>query len=201
MGAGDWNDGLSAIGAKGRSESVWLAHFLIGILEDWAVLEERRPAGDAAVARRYRREADKMRKAVNRHFWDGRWYVRATRDDGTPIGSRRNREGRIFLNAQTWAILNDVVPVRRLPAVLSSLRRHLYRQYGPLHPAYHAGRQHRLSHALRLRRSRERRSLHARRAGPCRRSARRATAEAWKLLTCSPARRIASRFLRGRAPT
>ena len=138
MGAGDWNDGLSAIGAKGRSESVWLAHFLIGILDDWATLETRRPDGDAAVTRRYRREAEKMRKAVNRHFWDGRWYVRATRDDGTVIGSRRNRDGRIFVNAQTWAILSDVVPKRRLPAVLASLRRFLYREYGPLllYPAY-----------------------------------------------------------------
>jgi cellobiose phosphorylase len=79
-----------------------------------------------------------MRVAVNRHFWDGRWYVRATRDDGTQIGSRLNDEGRIFLNAQTWAVLNDVVPARRLPALLTSLRRHLYRDYGPLllHPAY-----------------------------------------------------------------
>ena len=138
MGAGDWNDGLSAIGAKGRSESVWLAHFLIGILEDWVELERRRPGGDAAVSRRYALGAGKMRRAVNRHFWDGRWYVRATRDDGTPIGSKQNHEGRIFINAQTWAILSDVVPPRRLPALLDSLRRHLYREYGPLvlYPAY-----------------------------------------------------------------
>jgi cellobiose phosphorylase len=144
MGAGDWNDGLSAIGMKGKSESVWLAHFLIGILDGWAELEDRRPAragsgsGDPATARRYRREARAMRTAVNRHFWDGDWYSRATRDDGTMIGTRKNREGRIFLNAQTWAILHDVVPARRLPRVLASLKRHLYRDYGPLllHPAY-----------------------------------------------------------------
>ena len=103
MGAGDWNDGLSAIGLKLKSESVWLAHFLVGILEDWAELEERLPRPDRATIAKYRREAAKMRAAVNRHFWDGDWYVRATKDSGEVIGSRRCRDGRIFLNAQTWA--------------------------------------------------------------------------------------------------
>ena len=138
MGAGDWNDGLSAIGRRLKSESVWLAHFLVGILDDWAELEERLPRTDRATVARYRREARKMRAAVNRHFWDGDWYVRATKDSGEAIGSRRCRDGRIYLNAQTWAILNRVVPPRRLPRLLRALERHLYRDYGPilLWPAY-----------------------------------------------------------------
>jgi len=138
MGAGDWNDGLSAIGKRGRSESVWLAHFLIGVLDPWIELERRRPRPDLAVMRRYAREARKMRRAINRHFWDGDRYVRATKDSGEVIGSRRNRYGRIYLNAQTWAILSDVVTPRRLPLMLRSMDRLLYRRYGPLllWPAY-----------------------------------------------------------------
>jgi cellobiose phosphorylase len=138
MGAGDWNDGLSAIGDRLRSESVWLAQFLAGILDGWVELERRRARPDPRVIARYTRGAAGLRRAVNRHFWDGDWYVRATRDDGTPIGSRRCREGRIFLNAQTWAILNDVVPRARLPRLLRAMERHLYRDYGPLllSPAY-----------------------------------------------------------------
>jgi len=138
MGAGDWNDGLSAIGLKLKSESVWLAHFLIGILEDWAGLEERLPRPHARTIAKYRREAAKMRRSVNRHFWDGDWYVRATKDDGEVIGSKRCRDGRIYLNAQTWAILHDVVPKARLPRMLRAMERHLYRRYGPLllWPAY-----------------------------------------------------------------
>ena len=136
MGAGDWNDGLSAIGREGRAESVWMAHFLVGLLEQWAVVEERR--SNAARARRDRAAARAMRTAINRHFWDGAWYVRGTRDDGRPIGARACREGKIFLNAQTWAILSDVVPPARLPALLRSMERHLYRPHGAvlLAPAY-----------------------------------------------------------------
>src|SRR5262249_29182864 len=36
IGAGDWNDGLSAVGLLERGESVWLAEFLVGLLADWA---------------------------------------------------------------------------------------------------------------------------------------------------------------------
>jgi cellobiose phosphorylase len=138
MGAGDWNDGMSAIGKQLKSESVWLGHFLVGVLDLWAELEERRARPDHAARRRYRRSASAMRKAINRRFWDGDWYVRATKDSGEPIGSRRNRAGKIFLNAQTWAILSDVVPARRLPRMLRSLERRLYSRYGPLllAPAY-----------------------------------------------------------------
>jgi cellobiose phosphorylase len=138
MGAGDWNDGLSAIGNKLQSESVWLAHFLVGILDQWVELERRLPSPDARVIARYTREAKAMRRAVNRHFWDGGWYQRATKDSGEVIGSKRNRDGRIFLNAQTWAILHDVAPRARVPKLLRAMERHLYKDYGPLllAPAY-----------------------------------------------------------------
>ncbi len=138
MGAGDWNDGLSAIGDKLQSESVWLAHFLVGILDGWVELEARRARPDRAVMTRYTRAARTMRVAVNRHFWDGDWYQRATKDDGEVIGSKRCRDGRIYLNAQTWAVLHDVVPKRRLARMMKATERWLYRDYGPLllYPAY-----------------------------------------------------------------
>jgi cellobiose phosphorylase len=36
MGEADWNDGLSAAGWGGKGESVWMGHFLYGVLRDWA---------------------------------------------------------------------------------------------------------------------------------------------------------------------
>jgi cellobiose phosphorylase len=138
MGAGDWNDGLSAIGNKLRAESVWLGQFLVGILEDWVELERRLPEPDRAAIERYATEAEKMRVAVNQHFWDGAWYVRATKDSGEPVGSRQNRDGKIFINTQTWAVLHRVVTPERVPILMRSMERHLYKAYGPLalSPAY-----------------------------------------------------------------
>jgi cellobiose phosphorylase len=35
IGSGDWNDGMSTVGNKGKGESVWLGFFLYEILNRW----------------------------------------------------------------------------------------------------------------------------------------------------------------------
>lgn len=136
IGAGDWNDGLSALGLEERGESVWLAQFLIGLLADWSEIHRRRGEPGRAEELEARRQA--LIAAVNEHAWDGAWYRRATRDDGTWIGSAENDAGRIFLNAQTWAILNDVAPPDRAAACLEAVKEHLVSEAGALllAPAY-----------------------------------------------------------------
>jgi len=130
----DWNDGMNAVGVGGRGESVWMAHFLHYLLTRWAEL----PVLDAPTAARFREEARALREAVNRYGWDGRWYWRARTDSGKLVGSAENTQGRIFLNAQTWAVLADTAPPDRAEQALQSAREHLYQDYGALllAPAY-----------------------------------------------------------------
>ncbi|MEO8275357.1 MAG: glycosyl transferase family 36 [Thermoanaerobaculia bacterium] len=136
IGAGDWNDGLSAMGLEERGESVWLAQFLSLVLADWAVIHRRR--GDEVTAARFDRRRQNLIEAVNQFAWDGAWYRRATRDDGRWIGSADCDEGRIFLNAQTWAILADAAPGERAGACLDAVEKHLVSPAGALllAPAY-----------------------------------------------------------------
>ncbi|HEX9943891.1 MAG TPA: glycosyl hydrolase family 65 protein [Thermoanaerobaculia bacterium] len=136
IGAGDWNDGLSALGLEERGESVWLAQFLTGLLADWSEIHRRR--GEPERAAELATRCQTLIAAVNEHAWDGGWYRRATRDDGSWIGSAANRAGRIFLNAQTWAILNDVAPPERAAACLAAVKEHLVTPAGALllAPAY-----------------------------------------------------------------
>ncbi|HEX8409430.1 MAG TPA: glycosyl transferase family 36 [Thermoanaerobaculia bacterium] len=136
IGAGDWNDGLSAAGLREKGESVWLAHFLAGLLGDWSEIAKR--SGRAEFARDYDTRRERLVAAINEHAWDGEWYWRATLDDGTRIGSKENKNGRIYLNAQTWAVLNDVAPPDRAAACMRSVREHLVRDSGALllAPAY-----------------------------------------------------------------
>ncbi len=124
IGAGDWNDGLSALGLEERGESVWLGWFLIGLLDDWAEIARRRGLADRAKDLLARREG--YLRAIEEHAWDGQWYRRATRDDGTWIGSAENRFGRIFLNAQTWAILSGAAHPERAKAAWAAVRGHLF---------------------------------------------------------------------------
>jgi phospho-N-acetylmuramoyl-pentapeptide-transferase len=51
MGEADWNDGLSGAGRGGKGESVWMAHFLIGILRDWAEMTDQAVASKGLSAR------------------------------------------------------------------------------------------------------------------------------------------------------
>jgi len=50
----------------------------------------------------------KISGLINRNAWDGAWYVRAFDNYGKVIGSKKCREGKIYLNSQSWAILSGV---------------------------------------------------------------------------------------------
>jgi cellobiose phosphorylase len=130
----DWNDGLNAVGAGGRGESIWMAHFLYYLLREWAEL----PVLDGAIRERFRTEAAALRAATDAHGWDGAWYWRATTDDGALLGAASCAEGQIFLNAQTWSVLSGLAPEDRARQAMAAARERLYTRYGPLllAPAY-----------------------------------------------------------------
>jgi cellobiose phosphorylase len=130
IGAGDWNDGLSAVGLEEHGESIWLAEFLAGLVADWAEIHRR--VGEASRASDLAACRELLVGAINQHGWDGEWYLRATRDDGSPLGSRANRFGRIFLNAQVWAVLHDVAPPERAASCMAAVRKHLVSEAGAL---------------------------------------------------------------------
>ena len=131
---GDWNDGLNAVGAGGKGESIWMAHFLYHLLTRWSEL----PALDEEIRLHFRTEANALCAVTNAYGWDGAWYWRATTDKGKFIGSAQNDEGQIFLNAQTWAVLSGLATPERADQAMQAVRQRLYSPYGPLllAPAY-----------------------------------------------------------------
>ncbi len=48
----------------------------------------------------------KLDENIDKHCWDGAWYVRAFTHDGKVIGSKQNDEGSCWLNPQTWSVLS-----------------------------------------------------------------------------------------------
>lgn len=104
MGTGDWNDGMNLVGFHGRGESIWLGFFLYDILIQFSSLAAGH--GDTAFAERCKKEADKLGKNIEQHGWDGKWYLRAYFDDGSPLGSSSNTECRIDSIAQSWSVLS-----------------------------------------------------------------------------------------------
>jgi cyclic beta-1,2-glucan synthetase len=125
IGSCDWNDGMNRVGVKGRGESVWLGWFLAKVLRDFTPLAEER--GDHERAQRYRHEASRIADAIEQS-WDGDWYKRAYFDDGSPLGSAQNEEGRIDSIAQSWAVLSGVGPRARAELAMDSVRSFLVRR-------------------------------------------------------------------------
>lgn len=125
IGTGDWNDGLDGVGAGGRGESVWLAWFLVEVLQGMAGLAEHMQDAEAAQAYRQRRQT--LLERIEAEAWDGEWYLRATFDDGTPLGSAANSEARIDSLPQSWAWLAGPGDVERAGRALDAAWRHLVR--------------------------------------------------------------------------
>ena len=105
MGDGDWNDGMSRVGAEGRGESVWLGWFLCATMDRFADLEARQPGNVEAT--RWRARSAALREKIQEVAWDGAWYLRAFHDDGSLVGSAKSRECRIDSIAQSWAVLSS----------------------------------------------------------------------------------------------
>jgi cyclic beta-1,2-glucan synthetase len=123
FGSGDWNDGMNRVGHEGRGESVWMAFFLIEVIGVFAPLCEVR--GDAARASRYRAHAGTLREAVERHAWDGGWYLRAYDDDGQPLGTHADTECRIDGLVQAWSVISGAAPPGRARAAIEAMETHL----------------------------------------------------------------------------
>jgi cyclic beta-1,2-glucan synthetase len=125
MGTGDWNDGMSLVGADGRGESVWLASFLVSMLPALADVASAR--GDVVDAAMYREHAAALTSAIEA-AWDGAWYRRAYFDDGTPLGSKENPECQIDAIAQSWSVLAGTLDPARVRQAMASVEERLIRR-------------------------------------------------------------------------
>ena len=108
MGCGDWNDGMSCVGVKGKGESVWVAFFLCNLLPKMEEMTLLTPGADISYCEELKAFRSQMEKALQQHAWDGNWFLRAYFDNGTAMGSRNNIECQIDLISQAWSILTDV---------------------------------------------------------------------------------------------
>ena len=125
LGFADWND---TINLPGEAESLFNANLYgVALLQLTALLDHLGRDGEAASVRA---DYAVMRDRVNEHTWDGEWYIRYFTEEGDPMGSSRNSEGKIFTNGQSWPVLSGFAPVDRARAALESVSRLLNTAFG-----------------------------------------------------------------------
>ena len=134
---GDWNDSLNGIGTKGKGESVWTSISLCHALKNAAEIADE-IYKDYSLSEELLIREEKIKKAINQNAWDGEWYLAAINDFGEQVGSCLEKEGKIYLNSQTWAVLAGVAEGERIEKCLRSIDTYLDSDNGPLtlFPAY-----------------------------------------------------------------
>jgi cellobionic acid phosphorylase len=123
---GDWCDPMNMVGYKGRGVSGWLTVAAAYALNLWAGMCEH----VGAPAQHFRAGAAAMNGAANEHLWDGRWFARGITDDNVKFGVKEDREGRIYLNPQAWAILSGAASEEQRACMLAEVEDQLYSPYG-----------------------------------------------------------------------
>lgn len=133
IGSGDWNDGFSNVGPKGKGESIWLGFFLYNILDRFIkIMEEvENRENQSSVLdieekiKKYKSIMLQLKKSLNTNGWDGRWFKRAFMDDGNTLGSMANDECRIDSIAQSWSTISNAGDNDKKYISMESLENHL----------------------------------------------------------------------------
>ena len=133
---GDWNDTLDHIGPQGKGETVWGAFFLGYIIKKTFELLEHKQ--DHTTLERWRKKYEQLRNVIDERCWDGKWYLRAFRDDGSEIGSNIHKQGKIFVNTQSWSVISGLAPKGKAKTAMKSGKKYLTTPYGMqiVYPSY-----------------------------------------------------------------
>lgn len=129
-GDGDWNDALEGISKGGDAESVWLTIAVYDAMR--IMIELYGHCGRKKRAEALTEKAEELKKIVNAVGWDGEWYVYGFTGSGKPIGSKSNKEGKIHLNAQTWAVFSGLADRQHAKIAMKSVENHLDTPLGPV---------------------------------------------------------------------
>jgi N,N'-diacetylchitobiose phosphorylase len=121
----DWNDCLK-LGYKG--ESVFVAFQVRFGLRAYAEIAEQ--LGRPKERRWALAELAKLDRKIAKSCWDGSWFIWAISEDGVVFGTKKAREGQVYLNTQCWAVLSGAATPAQADRALESVRKRLASEYG-----------------------------------------------------------------------
>jgi cellobiose phosphorylase len=121
----DWNDCLQ-LGHDGETIFVafQLRYSLREYIEICTMLNKPEEVGWA------QNHLAKLDENLDKHAWDGEWYLRAFRADGLKFGSKENDEASIFLEPQPWAVYSGHLSEKRGAMLMDVVNKRLSTEYG-----------------------------------------------------------------------
>lgn len=128
---GDWNDSLTGMGKDGKGESAWTAIAMYYALNEMVYMGERTNKESLDIEH-FRTIAKEIRQIVNTVAWDGEWFLEGFVDNGNSVGSHNEKEGSIYLNPQTWAVISKICDTDTAKKVMEQVDERLECDYGSL---------------------------------------------------------------------
>jgi len=128
---GDWNDLMDKVGVKGKGQGVWMSFALARVLKLVGKIATAR--GDKQLARTCARRYETLKKAILKHGWDGKWFLYSINDAGMPIGTHKAKEGKVFINPQSWSMLSGVLTAEEYTKIAKRIEPIVDSPVGPVH--------------------------------------------------------------------
>lgn len=120
----DWNDCLNL----GGGESA-----LVSFLHYWAIrnfIELAEHLGRTEDVKKYTAMAEKVKKVCNEELWDEEWFIRGITKNGRKIGTMQDKEGKVHLESNSWAVLSGAASREKGLKAMDSVDKYLFTPYG-----------------------------------------------------------------------
>ena len=120
----DWNDCLNLGG--GESAMVSFLHY-------WAInnfIELAEYLGRHDDVQKYTEMAAKVKKVCDEQLWDGDWYIRGITKNLKKIGTKEDKEGKVHLESNAWAVLSGASDYEKGIKAMDSVHDYLATPYG-----------------------------------------------------------------------
>jgi cellobiose phosphorylase len=125
LGFADWND---TVNLPAGAESLFTANLYGRALS--AMISLMQVLGKPEEAAKYQTDYEVMQKIVEDSAWDGAWYRRYFDAEGNPLGSSTNTYGKIYINAQSWAVLSGFASPEHGRQAMDSVYERLNTKFG-----------------------------------------------------------------------
>ncbi len=127
----DWNDCLNLGG--GESALVSFLHYW-ALDEFLSLLEACRPldlVGNAdSKIERFSAMKNAVKDVCERELWDGQWYLRGFTKSGRKIGTSTDKEGRVHLESNAWAVCSGLADGEHGRMAVEVIDKYLFGQWG-----------------------------------------------------------------------
>ncbi len=136
---GDWNDSMNNCGLQNKGESVWLSIATVKATDDYIEILGNSPIENAdELVKEVKAKQSVLKDSVIKYGFEKDHFIYGINDWGEKVGSYENKEGQMYLNPQTWAVMAKIFDEKTSNALMDHVENNLKCDYGYLQnvPSY-----------------------------------------------------------------